>query len=911
MNEFLLIIDGSSLLSTQFFGNLPPAVLMAKTPEEKALHFHKIMQTSKGVYTNAVYGFLRTLLKITEEQKPTHLAVTWDLSRDTFRREMYPEYKANRSEILLPLKEQFALCQEVLTRIGVKQYMDERYEADDFSGSLNEKFCAEIPVCILTKDHDYLQLAAENTTIWLLQSNQGKADELYAKYSLTKEKANAPEKTFPMTPELIEREYGVSPSSIASLKGLQGDSSDNIKGVPGIGPQTAVALMHYYKTIASLYEAIHASGKEGEKALVTFWKDSLGIKRNPMSFLCKESDTELVGEKAAFLSEDLATIRRTLPIEESLDDLRLVIDRKSLRQVFHELEITSISLSSEDEDAKNYSLSIENIHSLDEAETWFAKHREANEIFGVAISTEDDVPVVHIAIGQTVTNVYCEQFISTEYVSERLYELCEHATVGTCNIKAMCTLFPVYHKHLFDVALADYLLRPLDARHEEDTLWAEWCPSLPEPKDGVHKADLYVHLTERLSAKMKEIRCDSLYRDIEQPLIWVLSAMEREGIRVDSQQLKLFSEELHRLATEEEKTIYELAGETFNINSPKQLGDVLFGKLMLPRGKKTKSGYSTSADILEGLRAEYPIVAHVLQYRQYMKLYSTYAEGLQTCISEDGRIHTTFQQMVTATGRLSSTDPNLQNIPIRTELGRLLRKVFVPRDGCLFVDADYSQIELRLMAHISGDQALIQAYRDGEDIHRHTAASVLGIPYEAVTAEQRSAAKAVNFGIIYGISSYSLSQDLGITKKMADEYIARYFEKYPGVKAYLDNTVAQAMEEGQVTTAYGRIRPIPELSSSNFMQRSFGERVAMNSPIQGTAADIMKLAMLRVDEALKKQRLNSRMLVQVHDELLLEVPFEEEKAVTQLLKQAMEGAAELSVPLIADVHTGSNWYEAK
>ncbi len=912
MKEYLLIIDGSSLLSTQFYGNLPPVILGAKTPEEKEKHFHRIMQTSKGQYTNAVFGFLRTLLKMLEVQKPTHLAVTWDLTRDTFRREMYADYKANRSEVMVPLKEQFALCQEVLARMGVKQYMDMRYEADDFSGSLNRTFSKEVPVCILTKDHDYLQLAGENTTIWLLHSNQSKADELFTKYHMKKEACLCPEKTFPLTPELIKKEYGVEPSSVASLKGLQGDSSDNIKGVPGIGPQTATALIGHYKSVAKLYEAIHTAGADGAKELASRWKEELGIKRNPINFLCKESETELVGEKAAFLSEKLATIYTEIPIEETLDQLAVSIDWNALKQVLHELEITTIALPDIAKEAEpKVECKVHDIDNLDRVEELFFKLSHKTSPVGISMEKTMDMVTVVLAEEEELYRIACQFFITPELISERLYELCEVRPVAGFYIREMGDVLPRYHKNILDLSLMDYLLRPLDTHHEPKVLALEWAPTESEPADLEAVAHLATVLAPILTKQLKEKECEPLYYDVEQPLIWVLTDMEQAGIRVDMQQLKEFAAELLKYCKSEEQVIYELAGEQFNINSPKQLGEILFGKLGIPAKKKTKSGYSTSADILENLRQQYPIVDHVLQYRQYAKLYSTYAEGLQTCVAEDGRIHTTFQQMVTATGRLSSTEPNLQNIPVRTELGRLIRKVFVPAEGCRFVDADYSQIELRLMAHMSGDQALIDAYKQAEDIHRLTAGQVFGVPYEEVTKEQRSAAKAVNFGILYGISSFSLSQDLGITVKMAEEYIQRYFERYPNMKAYLDNSIEQAKQEGYVRTLFGRIRPIPELASGNYVQRSFGERVAMNSPIQGTAADIIKIAMLRVAHMLQEHKLKTRLLVQVHDELLLEAPEDEVEQVVVLLKEAMEQAVHLSVPLEVEVNTGLSWYDAK
>ncbi len=922
-DELLLIIDGSSLLSTQFYGNLPPSVLMGKTMEEKEAVFSKIMQTSTGVYTNGIFGFLRYLLKMLEQQKPTHLAVTWDVTRDTFRRELYSEYKGNRSETMVPLKEQFQLCREILGRIGIRQYMSETYEADDYSGSLTRRFESEIPVAILTKDHDYLQLADDNTTIWLLQTAQKKADELFDKYNIRKNDANCPEKAFPMTPERIRQEFGVTPEEIAELKGLQGDSSDNIKGVPGIGPQTAVALIAYYNTVDCLYEAIHEAGPDGEKELAQFMKETLGIKRNPIPTLTKTSDSELCGEQAARLSEILATIKQDIPIEETLDCLKIQIDYRELAKVLHELEITSIQLPDTVTVTERKPVTICYISDSADLERNRAEILSYREPMGLARKTrENQLEEWQVAFGLTAEeSVITLATESTVYfISDSdtrmhhdtvnlLADLCRQTRLYAFHVKEEWCDLP-YTENLWDVSLMDYLLRPLTTHHEYEDVYAEWMPNVATSSEDEAEAADARELGILLDNKLTENGEHELYQTVEQPLMWVLHDMENAGILVDRSILREYSDSLKQKMEEEQTKIYELAECSFNINSPKQLGDVLFEKMKLPYPKKTKKGYSTSVEILETL-TEYPIVEHILLYRQYSKLLSTYAEGLQTCISADGRIHTKYQQMVTATGRLSSTEPNLQNIPIRSELGREIRKAFVPKPGYLFVDADYSQIELRLMAHMSGDTELQRAYNSAADIHRLTASQVFNVPFEDVTPEQRSAAKAVNFGILYGISSFSLSKDLGITKSTAEQYIQDYFARFPKMKEYLDKTVASAKELGYVTTMYGRRRPIPELSSSVYTQRSFGERVAMNSPIQGTAADIMKIAMIKVHQALRQAGTKAKILVQVHDELLLEVPKEELESVSELLRQSMETAVLLTVPLEADVQSGMTWYDAK
>ncbi|MBR5712493.1 MAG: DNA polymerase I [Lachnospiraceae bacterium] len=922
-DEYLLIIDGSSLLSTQFYGNLPPAVLMAKTNEEKERYFPKIMQTSGGVYTNGIFGFFRYLLKVLRQQKPTHIAVAWDITRDTFRRRMYADYKANRSETIVPLRDQFALCQDILKRIGVKQFCSSEFEADDYSGSLSTKFSAQIPVRILTKDRDYLQLADENTTIWLLQQAQKKADELFNKYGIRKEAPKVAEKAFPMTPERIEQEYGVAPSSVAELKGLEGDTSDNIKGVPGIGGKTALALIAHYKTIDALYDAIHAAGPQGEKELAGYFKTELGITKNPIGTLTKTEEGAIVGEEAARLSRDLATIRRDIPIEETLADLAVNVNYAELARVFEELEIKTIPLP-EAAATERKEFAVIKVESAETAtkmseiaacKSPVGIHRYEREAdaqdweyaFGLA---GKEISVV-IAQNETRCVFTCKEDCAEELFSQVSKLAADHDIYCFEAKEKWCECLPRDAK-VYDISVLDYLLRPLADSHTAEALCIEWRgASAGDAISSETVAELALTLGTELVSKVKEAGMESLYLDIEMPLLWVLHDMEAEGVTVDSDALGAFAAYLKQEISKLTRSIYEQCGTEFNINSPKQLGDVLFEQMKIPYPVKGKKGYSTSADVLEKLKGNYPVIDDILAFRQFSKLYSTYAEGLTTYIHADGRIHTTFRQTVTATGRLSSTDPNLQNIPARTELGRDIRKAFVPRPGYVFVDADYSQIELRLMAHLSGDESLQKAYLSAADIHRLTASQVFGVPFDEVTGAQRSAAKAVNFGILYGIGSFSLSQDLGITRATAEAYIQNYFARFPGVKEYLDRTVAEAKKNGSVRTMYGRLRPIPELSSNEFAKRAFGERVAMNSPIQGTAADIMKLAMLAADRAIRSKNLKAKILLQVHDELLIEAPEDEAEIVASCVKEAMEGAVKLSVPLTAEVHCGANWFEAK
>ena len=927
--HFLLLIDGSSLLSTQFFGNLPREILFAKTPEEKEKYFHKIMMTGKGVYTNAVFGFLRTLFRILKDQKPEYLAVGWDLTRDTFRREMYPDYKGNRSETMEPLRLQFELCQRVLKEMNIPQFMDERYEADDFLGTLSRKFQDEIPVIVYTKDHDYLQLVTEKTHMWLMHSTAEKTEEMYKKYHIDRQSVNVPDRAFELNPELVEKEFLVKPRHINSLKGLQGDASDNIKGVPGVGPQTAAKLIQYYGTVDELYRNIKGLDKEKTEALKKFWKEELGITRSPLSFLLKESETELCGEKSARLSELLATIKTDIALPGlQLSDLLVNVSRKGTEKVLEELEITSLKADFFDDDKESgkvfdFSLkdgyeSLEEVYKRASSEKSIGIHYEPG--LGISAAFKDE-SAVFIPTGFFVTKE------TAAAVLQRLFEkdVRIYSTDGKEIYKSLGLLTR-------DVSIAAYLLDPLRGNYPYDyvaksvlsadypgkeTLLSKYAADSPDVSEENRLAYMcFRALTAALSGpvldeRLKEGGLLRLYEDIELPTMKCLSAMESRGILVKKEELKAYGEELKKGIERLEKEIYSLSGEEFNINSPKQLGTVLFEKLKIPYVKKKKTGYSTAADILEKLAPDYPVVSMILEYRTLSKLYSTYAEGLSACISDDGRIHGTFNQTITATGRISSTQPNLQNIPVRIELGRLIRKVFVPKEGCVFIDADYSQIELRVLAHLSGDENLINAYKDAKDIHALTASQVFHVPLSEVTPMQRRNAKAVNFGIVYGISAFSLSDNLSITRSEAEEYMSRYFETYPGIRDYLDNTVKKAREEGLVRTMYGRIRPIPELDSGNFNQRAFGERVAMNSPIQGTAADIMKIAMIRVEEALQKEGLKSSIVLQIHDELLLEAYLEEADRVEEILVREMENAAALSVRLEVEAKRGNSWYETK
>ncbi len=947
MGDYLLLIDGSSLLSTQFFGNLPREILFAKTQEEKEAWYHKIMMTSKGVYTNGIFGFLRYLFKILKEQKPAYLAVAWDLTRDTFRRELYADYKGNRSETMEPLREQFALCQEVLAHMGVCQLMDSHFEADDFCGSMAKKFESQLPVKILTKDNDYLQLVTAQTTLWLMHSTADKTQELFDKYHLKREEMAVPDRVFPFTPELVKEEFGIEPCHVNSLKGLMGDKSDNITGVPGVGPASAVKLIQEYGTVGKLYEVIDHLDKEGEKAIKEYWKKKLDLKRSPLNFLLKESDTELVGKKAAFLSEQLATIKTDIPINEPLEHFRTHIDKAAAQKELDRLEFHSIRLDFEEEKTASVfeELTILRIEDMNES---FETVRELKKERTLGLSfagKRDFLAGMAVAAGEKVYYFPVLNFITEDLLigfANELAASCEKLYVPDAKLflhhmtddfvsQAAAGADASTYPSLRDVSIGAYLLEPLSGSYPIEQIAGKYASKeLPSYQDLFGKTAIEVAFMQPeydayvarqaaaalfcgpvIEKQLKEEGMGDLYEKIEMPVMFDLCRMEQAGIGVMKEALKKYGDDLTGEINALQKEICGLAGKEFNILSPKQLGEVLFEDLKLPGAKKTKSGYSTAADVLEKLADEYPIVEKVLSYRQLTKLKSTYAEGLAACIASDGRIHGTFNQTITATGRISSTEPNLQNIPVRMELGRAIRKVFVPKEGCVFVDADYSQIELRVLAHMSGDEGLIEAYRSAQDIHALTASQVFHVPLDEVTPQLRRNAKAVNFGIVYGISAFGLSEDLSISRKEAMEYIKHYFEAYPGIKEFLDRMVDEGRTNEYVTTMFGRRRPIPELKSSNFMQRQFGERIAMNSPIQGTAADIMKIAMTKVNRRLEKEQLKSRIVLQVHDELLVEAPKEECEIIKTLLCEEMQSAANLRVPLEVSVSEGQSWYETK
>ena len=880
MRKKLVLIDGHSILNRAFYG----------VPD---------LTNTEGLHTNAIYGFLNIMFKIIDEEKPDYLAVAFDLKAPTFRHKIYPEYKGTRKGMPDELREQVPVMKEVLTSMGILIMEQEGLEADDILGTVAKRAQKEgLEVALVSGDRDLLQIADENIKIRIPKTKGGKTEveDYYAK-------------------DVVES-LQVTPTQFIELKALMGDTSDNIPGVPKVGPKTATELMVTYGSLDNIYEHLEEISKKSVRETLRGHRD------------------------LAKLSKVLATIEINADIPYTLE--QAVYSNpftKDAYVVFKKLEFKNL-LSRFEQDAINDNNEKNNfnfVRDFAEVEDIFEKAGTKDFVSFVVIEDLKEQEVLGLSICLSKEETYvilCEGFITEGYLCDKLTSLANKTKLVTYDIKNQYKYLQVSTgRGLFDVLIGAYLCNPLkndygivDIANEYLGLMISDRTQLLE-KLSLRKAleereDKFLEYTGFLSyvchmampcikERLKNEGMEELFEEIEMPLSFVLHRMEEEGVSVKKEALKKYGDDLSVRIEKLENSVYEQAGVQFNLNSPKQLGEILFEKMQIPGGKKTKTGYSTAADVLEKLAPEYPIVSDILEYRTLAKLKSTYADGLATCIKEDGRIHTTFNQTITATGRISSTEPNLQNIPMRLELGRKIRKVFVPRKDYIFVDADYSQIELRLLAHMSCDDMLIEAYKIDSDIHRITASNVFHIPMNEVTDLQRRNAKAVNFGIVYGISSFGLSQDLSISRKEAADYIKKYFETYPGVKIYLDKLVADGKEHGFVSTLFGRKRPIPELSSSNFMQRSFGERVAMNSPLQGTAADIMKIAMIRVFERMEREQLKSKMILQVHDEILIEASLDEEEKVKKILEEEMKGAANLAVVLEIDVHSGTDWYEAK
>lgn len=902
MTDKILLIDGHSIMSRAFYG----------IPE---------LTNSQGLHTNAVYGFLNILLKVLDQEQADHLAVAFDVHEPTFRHKMFDAYKGTRKPMPPELHEQIPLMQEVLRSMHIPLLMKGGYEADDLLGTIAKRCQKEgVEVTIVSGDRDLLQLADEKIKICLPKTAKG-VTTVYNYY-----------------PDDVMQEWGVTPLEFIDLKALMGDTSDNIPGVPGLGPKSAEWIITKYHTIEAAHEAALAGDPEFK------------VPRKP------KAAQMLIDEwESAALSKTLATICIDAPIDFDYDDARVenmfnadsfeFVKRLELKSLLKRFDVSSLDLAAEQK------LDLSGLKEVDDTYMARIAFRDAASEgrAGFAIAGEG----LYFALdGDRSYHFYGFDW------QEELRALAEKDGVQlyTMNLKQAlyhCAFAP--ESHVYDLALAAYVINPLKDSYSYEDLARDFMgltlpsekelrddlkdrPHCPNPftddaanagdgaqvagfntdADGsctdpvactmaAYSAIVALRSAKKMFAKLEELEERTLYEEIEMPLVYTLYDMQRAGILVDKQALVDYGVELRAGIEALQARIYAEAGEEFNINSPKQLGEILFVKLGMKGGKKTKSGYSTAADVLEKLAEDHEIVADILNYRTLSKLNSTYAEGLLNFIQADGRIHGEFNQMVTATGRISSTNPNLQNIPVRTELGRRFRTVFVPKPGCVFIDADYSQVELRILASLSGDAKLIAAYKDASDIHAVTASQVFHVPLEEVTPELRRNAKAVNFGIVYGISAFGLSEGLSISRSEAKEYIERYFAAYPDVKKYLDGEVAFAHEHGYVKTIFGRRRPVPDINASNFMRRSFSERVAMNSPIQGSAADIMKKAMNEVNRALRAGGYASRIVLQVHDELLIEAPVAEQEAVKALLIDKMQHAVDLAVELVADANVGENW----
>ena len=880
----LMVIDGNSIINRAYYGIRP-------------------LSTRDGLYTHAVFGFLTTLLRLEGEETPDAVCVTFDVHAPTFRHTADEAYKATRKPMPEELRMQVPVLKEVLDALNIPRYEMEGWEADDLIGTISRKCEAAGWECVVvTGDKDSLQLITDRTKVKLVSTRMGQ--------TTTKD----------MTPETFREQYGFDPIHMIDLKALMGDSSDNIPGVPGVGEKTAMDLIQKYESIDALY------GKLPD------------IEAKPAAI---RKLTE--GEESARHSYWLATIVTDAPLDFKPENNLVKEPGGAAYPLFLRLEFTKLiekfGLKPEETAAEpkkaDLTVTVEQVTDQTKADELLALWRGADHVSLLALPDLTGIVVV------------CKTGENTAVTAELFFEKFSGDWNGLLRSLFAGDIKKVSHNvkdltrtllenglpadgFVFDTALAAYLLDATAGSYDLQRLFVSYFnEELPKPLYLKKEAfsllgdaaqaeasfDSYAAavdaLYDLLASKLKELDMWELFETAELPLCRVLAEMELAGCRVDARALAEFGEMLSRRAAELEQNIYDMAGESFNINSPKQLGEILFGKLGLPHGKKTKTGWSTNADVLEKLRYEAPIVGAVLEYRQLTKLKSTYADGLLKALDPDGRVRTSFQMTVTATGRLSSTEPNLQNIPTRTDLGSEIRRMFVPADGCVLVDADYSQIELRILAHMAGDEGMREAFLSGGDFHAETAAKVFHVARADVTPEMRRSAKAVNFGIVYGISAFSLSQDIGVTVAEAKAYMEAYFATFPGVRKYMDDVVEKARKNGYVETLLHRRRDLPELKASNFNMRSFGERVALNMPVQGTAADVMKLAMVAVHKRLKAENLQARLVLQVHDELIVECPESEAETVAKLLEEEMEHVVALSVPLTAEAHWGKNWLEAK
>ena len=877
----LVLIDGHSILNRAFYG----------VPE---------LSNSQGLHTNAVYGFLNIMFKVLDEEAADYIAVAFDLSAPTFRHKAYAEYKGTRKSMPDELREQVPLIKDVLSSMNIPILTKEGYEADDIIGTIAKRYQSdEVFVSVISGDRDLLQLSDKHIKIRIPKTSKGVTT------------------IHDYLPEDVMNEYGVTPKEFIDVKALMGDTSDNVPGVPSIGEKTATKIIQEYHSIENAIEHVdELKPPRASKALSEHIED-------------------------AKFSKMLVTIVTDAPIETDISDMEVgnLYTKESLEWI-NKLEFKSFLKRYENVEIEaSIELDTTVIDKQDAWESLYSKLKDSKE-FGISVCLEETaIKSYHVnslyAISITLEN---KSYIikDMENIADILEEIIRlDAGKYVLSLKPLIKLVKDMKaaKNFYDISVAAYLINPLKDSYFVEDIARDYMGSACSSKtEMIGKAKLnevlrfndekainyfatesYValHSRENILAKLESLELTELYENVEMPLIYSLAKMENTGVRVDEERLKRYADTLLEKIAKLEESITTKAGESFNINSPKQLGEILFEKLKLSGGKKTKTGYSTAADVLEKLAPEHEIIRDILEYRQLTKLNSTYATGLAGYIREDGRIHGTFNQTITATGRISSTDPNLQNIPVRTEMGSKIRDIFVPKEGYVFVDADYSQIELRVLASLSGDEKLIESYHSAADIHAATASQVFHVPLEEVTPELRRNAKAVNFGVVYGISAFGLSEDLSISRKEALDYINNYFKIYGGVKKFLDKQVADAKEKGYVKTMFGRIRPIPEIKSSNFMTRSFGDRVAMNSPIQGSAADIMKISMLKVDEALEKSGFDARIVLQIHDELLVEVKEDEAAKVSELVEKAMKEAVSLKVPLEVDAHIGKTWLEAK
>ena len=895
MDKFVLV-DGNSIMNRAFYG------IMGS----------KMLTTTDGTYTNAVYGFLAILFKLLEDVKPKYIVVAFDLKAPTARHKMYEGYKANRKGMPDELAEQMPIIKEILKAMNIDIIEKEGYEADDILGTLScygEK--QGLDVIILSGDRDTFQLATNKVTIRIPHTKAGKSE------------------TDEYNKEKIIEKYGIEPKQLIEVKGLQGDTSDNIPGVPGIGEKTALKLIQEYGTIDNLYKKIEEE------------KDNLKGKQ-------REKIVE--NKELAYLSKTLGTINVEVPIKEDLSDFEIEEwDKQKVLEIFEKLRfnryIERFNLKGEKtEEANKYEEAYQiKEKKIDELINYIEENKEM--IFYISTKKQENQEKIiqeeikKIAIYNRKENeVY---YVEVENKLQNLKKVLEDEEIKKIGIDLSKIYILLKQKGIklkgidYDISIASYILNPTDNKLKIENLMEKYLGiNLEELEEKTEQINLFDENEEKsdenennkickiaysigkiqeiTQKKLEETNCLELFRKIDMPTVEVLSNMQWNGMYVDKEELEQFGKELTEKLGTITKIIYEMAGEEFNINSPKQLGEILFEKMKLPVIKKTKSGYSTDVDVLEKLKKEDPIIEQILEYRQLMKLNSTYVEGLKPYINKKTkRIHSFFHQTITATGRISSTEPNLQNIPTRFELGKRVRKVFKPEEGKVYIDADYSQIELRVLASISEDKHMVEAFKQGQDIHKQAASKVFKTPIEEVTKEQRSSAKAVNFGIVYGISDFGLAEQLGIGRKQAKSYIDEYLSEYSGIKKFMDNIKEEAKEKGYVETLFHRRRYIPELKSNNYMVRQFGERAAMNTPIQGTAADIMKIAMIKVFKEIEKRGLKSKIVLQVHDEMMIEAVIEEREEIKEIVKESMETAAKLKVPLIAELSEANNWYECK